>query len=290
MGIFDKFKIGFKKSASALTSGIKEIIIKKEIDDEKHGKDSKSRKAFTIRLPHQPITEVEWARSLCKRWNWEHHVIEIDERHLVSSYLRMSKHIDEPNGDRSLLPTHLLAQVISPHTRVAIGGDGGDELFCGYNRYIQFAKILEANKNKRWGQLYWDNALRVGEPNAIAYANKFLGREEESREIRQSEILESQWSHDPLNFLRLLDIDTYLPIVLDKVDKTSMYYGLEIRSPLLDTKLSMAALTISTSRHIMNGETKTILKDILRKIFKKTANKDNKNAIKNINRPNCPNR
>ena len=225
----------------------------------------KKRKAFTIQLPHQPKKEIEWAQKLCSQWGWEHQIVEIDERHLINSYLLLAKHLDEPNGDRSLLPTHLLAQIISPYTRVAIGGDGGDELFCGYSRYHQFGSLLKKHKNANWGNIYWSHALKVGDLKAIEQVNQIMSCSTDTTQTNLPKILQSQWSHEPINFLRILDINYYLPIVLDKVDKTSMFYGLEVRSPLLDTKVAMAALSITPSRHTTEGKPKAVLKEILRK-------------------------
>ena len=237
----------------------------KELDDEKYGKDRKKRRAFTIKLPHQPNTEIEWSRKLCKQWGWEQHIVELNERHLVNSYLLLAKHLDEPNGDRSLLPTHVLAQIISPYTRVAIGGDGGDELFCGYSRYLQFGNLLQKHKNAHWGNIYWGNALKVGDLKAIEQVNQEMSCSIDRTHTTLATILQSQWSHEPLNFLRILDINYYLPLVLDKVDKTSMFFGLEVRAPLLDTKVAMAALSIGPSRHTKQGEPKAVLKEMLRK-------------------------
>ena len=255
-------------AAVIISGGIDSTLVSsviKELDDEKYGKDKKKRKAFTIQLPHQPKIEVEWAKKLCRHWGWEHHVVEVDERHLVNSYLLLTQHLDEPNGDRSLLPTHLLAQIISPYTRVAIGGDGGDELFCGYSRYLQFGSLLQKHQNGNWGNIYWSNALKVGDLKAVEQVNQIMSCSTDTKSTNIPKILQSQWSHEPLNFLRILDINYYLPLVLDKVDKTSMFYGLEVRSPLLDTKVAMAALSISPSLHTKQGETKAVLKEVLRK-------------------------
>ncbi|MDB4682072.1 asparagine synthase C-terminal domain-containing protein [Synechococcus sp. AH-551-A10] len=238
----------------------------KELDNQRYRNDKKIREAFTMKLEHQPEEELDFAKSLCKQWRWNHHVFHIDERHMVNSYLQMLKILDEPNGDRSLIPTHLLAQIISPHSRIAIGGDGGDggdELFCGSDRYRTFEKIFNDHKNIDWADLYWEKGLNVGDNITIKSINKKLGLKEGEMNKRLSTILQSQWKHSPGNFLRALDLNYYLPIVLDKVDKASMFYGLEVRSPLLDTKLAMAALAIEPNIHMKDGTTKSILKQIL---------------------------
>ena len=106
-------------------------------------------------------------------------------------------------GDRSLLPSWSLAQVIQPHHRVAIGGDGGDELFLGYARYLKIAPYLKsAGKRYNWASLYWKNCLAVGDLDAISIADRQVGQQPMKLLLEQMRILQSEYEHSQLSFYR----------------------------------------------------------------------------------------
>ena len=234
--------------------------------DQKMGWSPRERRGYTVQLEHQPKTEAEWAQSLCKKWGWEHELITLNDRHLINAYLRVSERLDEPLGDRSLLPSWSLAQAIQPHERVAIGGDGGDELFLGYSRYLSIAPQLEkAGHDQNWANLYWQYALAVGDKSAIDHADQALGINPMQLLYEQMRVLQAEYEHSPLEFLQLLDLLNYLPgSVLAKADRSSMDWGLETRSPLLNTRLALAALSLKP-KHLVEGKNlKAVLKHLLK--------------------------
>ena len=236
-----------------------------EIDQEK-GWSPSERRGYTVQLEHQPSTEAKWAQLLCKKWGWGHELITLTDRHLINAYTRVSERLDEPLGDRSLLPSWCLAQAIQPHERVAIGGDGGDELFLGYGRYLSAASQLEKAGNRHnWASIYWKNSLPVGDIDAIKKADKGLNISPMKLLFEQLRVLQEEYEHSPLEFLQLLDLISYLPgSVLAKADRTSMDWGLEIRSPLLNTKLALAALSLKPDKLIGGTEMKIVLRKLLK--------------------------
>ena len=226
----------------------------------------KDRRSYTVQLEHQPQNEAKWAKSLCKQWGWEHELITLTDRHLINAYTRVRERLDEPLGDRSLLPSWSLAQAIQPHDRVAIGGDGGDELFIGYERYLNMApQLVNAGRDQNWASIYWQYALAVGDHKAIKHADKALELEPMRLLLEQMHILQAEYEHSPIEFLQLLDLVNYLPgSVLAKTDRSSMDWGLESRSPLLNTKIALAALTLKPEHLVQGTDMKAILKQILK--------------------------
>ena len=239
--------------------------------DQKMGWNSSNRRGYTIQLEHQPPNEANWAKSLCRKWGWNHELISLTDRQLINSYLRVVERLDEPLGDRSLLPSWSLAQSIQPHQRVAIGGDGGDELFLGYERYLSMSNyLIKEGRNKHWAEMYWSYSLSVCDPNAARQADQKINIQPMNTLMHQTRILQEQYSESPINFLQILDLFTYLPgSVLAKADRTSMDWGVETRSPLLNTQVALAALSLENKNLVKDGAMKFVLREILRE---KTGN------------------
>jgi len=249
--------------------------------DKKMGVTSSNRRSYTIQLEHQSSDESEWAKFLTGKWGWNHELITLTDRQLINSYLRISERLDEPLGDRSLLPSWSLAQAIQPHNRVAIGGDGGDELFIGYERYLAIAKYLSHHGDKiNWAEFYWKHGLPVGDWNGIQAANKRFGINPMSSFLEQMRILQAEYSDSPLEFLQILDLINYLPgSVLTKADRSSMDWGLETRSPLLNSRIAVAALSLKPKHLIKNGNMKIVLRNLLENKVGKIPNQGPKQGF-----------
>ena len=233
--------------------------------DQAMGWNSSNRRSYTIQLQHQPPDEANWAKSLCTKWGWNHELISLSDRQLINSYLRIVERLDEPLGDRSLLPSWCLAQSIQPHHRVAIGGDGGDELFLGYEHYLPNSEYFSQHgKGEKWAELYWNNSLGVCDPSAAKKADQQLNIQPMNTLMHQTLILQEEYSESPINFLQILDLLTYLPgSILAKADRASMDWGIEIRSPLLNTQVALAALALKNKNLVNNGKMKFILRELL---------------------------
>lgn len=233
--------------------------------DEEMGWPASDRVGYTVQLEHQPPQETQWAARLCQRWYWRHELLTLSDRQLINAYLHLSQRLDEPLGDRSLLPSWILAQAISPHQRVAIGGDGGDELFLGYGRYGAMAALFQkAGMTHNWAELYWQRGLAVGHHGALTAANQATGLKPLQTLIGQLRVLQEQWQEQPLIFLQWLDLLSYLPgAVLAKADRSSMDWGLEVRSPLLNTHLALAGMALQPKHQLQGGQPKAILKQLL---------------------------
>jgi len=254
---------------------------------------------FSIGFREQRFNELPFARMVADAYGTQH-VEQIVTPDAVSLLNDLSYYYDEPFGDSSSIPTYLVSKLASRHVRVVLSGDGGDEAFGGYARYLH--DVREAAIRRRvprwmrqavlapaasaWPRSDWlPRALRAKsfltnlslEP-AQAYANTLsLSRSDARRALmarhRRAAIhvdegdhairsaYESADSDDALISMCAADLAVTLPDdYLVKVDRASMANGLEVRPPLLDHELLELTMTIPSRWKIRGGEGKWIMK------------------------------
>jgi asparagine synthase (glutamine-hydrolysing) len=202
------------------------------------------------------------------------------------------RHYDEPFGDPSALPTYYVCQAAASTLKVCLSGDGGDELFAGYNRYDQSLSMARLDGVPRVvrrlgagvGRLLLAEHMRgngwvrrLAAAPAERYERLFdgfdvAGRREllaagRSAETGRDGAFFEPWlggtgaGTDLLSSLQMADIATYLPeCILTKVDRVSMAHSLEVRVPLLDHRVVEMAATLPRSAKIRDGRRKWILK------------------------------
>ena len=130
--------------------------------------------------------------------------------------------------------------------------------------------LIKEGRNKHWAEMYWSSSLSVCDPNAARQADQKINIQPMNTLMHQTRILQEQYSESPINFLQILDLFTYLPgSVLAKADRTSMDWGVETRSPLLNTQVALAALSLENKNLVKDGVMKFVLREILRE---KTGN------------------
>ncbi len=248
-------------------------------------------KTFSVGFSENGYNELPYARRVAEWFETEHHEIV-----LMPSDLGVLDEImaafDEPFADASAIPTYVVSRLARQHVKVVLSGDGGDELFAGYDRYL-------VDQKRRYlgllGELGLGGSLRAisnflpeGTPGKNYLYNLSLPRLERyldsislfpSRAVRElldpAAIREpdplyemacrSGEGLDPLSRLQHLDLQTYLPgDILTKVDRMSMANSLETRVPLLDHPLVEFACGLPVRFRLLSGETKFLLKRILR--------------------------
>ena len=211
-------------------------------------------KTFSIGFEDKEYDEAPYAEEIAKYLgtnHTNHYVTEAEMLELVES---IPRYYDEPFADSSQIPSMLVAQIAKNEVTVALTGDGGDELFCGYNMYDKLAvaqKIEPIAKVLRFFT-HWNKAMVKKLPFAVRAIlensdNRFktqFGRRAYEEGIAnmldcdismipydESEITVTDWQIRRM----LLDSITYLPDNnLCRVDRATMKYSLEARNPLLD--------------------------------------------------------
>lgn len=249
-------------------------------------------KTFTIGFEDRDgFDERPFASMVARRFGTEHHerVVHPDAVELVD---RLVWHHDQPFGDSSAVPTYLLNQVTREHVTVALSGDGGDELFAGYERFfagIAVDRVLGVpTPLRRAGKAAlhrlpssWIHG-RVGRAQRFAslvdegMPSAYLGWVSYVPEAWRARLLphSDPWARDdykrrwdslegadPLDRLLALNLDTYLlDDLLVKMDRTSMAHGLEVRSPFLDVELLEFAVRLAPSLKLRGLSLKRVLK------------------------------
>ncbi len=220
-------------------------------------------RTFTIGFPDERYDERRYARIVAERFGTRHEelVVEPDPQELLP---RLAATFDEPLGDEAVLPTYLVSELARRHVTVALCGDGGDEAFAGYERYVAHrlaslpappgaAALLRRLSNEPRSAL--TRAARLLEAAAAPRAERYARLVEVFPEGLRHELLgrarpasELLGPARDLTSLQLLDAETYLPgDLLLKSDLASMAHSLELRSPLLDRRVLELGVSLPDS-------------------------------------------
>lgn len=222
-------------------------------------------KTFTIGFEGDDGSEHTVARSIAHHLGTQHseHVFGASDFDAVGRSIGTL--LDEPNGDRSCVPTYLLCKFAHEQVTVALSGDGGDELFGGYDRYDAMSKRFGGNTqdNPRTAvNGYYGGALSVFGIDPIQQALP------ESREVLESELdtplpLFQHPGRDVIHGLRQLDFAYYLPgAVLAKADRMSMRSGMETRTPFFHQAVLDEAKTLPTQYCLNSKMAALVLREI----------------------------
>jgi asparagine synthase (glutamine-hydrolysing) len=248
-------------------------------------------KTFSIGFPDTGFDELRYARIAARHFGADHHefVVTPDVCRLVEEIVW---HHDEPFADVSSVPTYVVSKMAREHVTVALSGDGGDEVFGGYERYVVDRRrrryesvpaflrraLLRASRALPQGA-YGKRFLRnIALEPAARYVDSVSYFDRDSQlNLFSEDARRAMAGYDParrfertfatpvstsrLERLLYLDSKTYLPgDILVKVDRMSMANSLETRAPLLDHRLIEFAQTIPASFKLRGSETKYILK------------------------------
>jgi asparagine synthase (glutamine-hydrolysing) len=250
-------------------------------------------KTFSIGFNEDTFNELKFARLAAKQFRTEHHEF-IVTPDLVEMVDELVWHFDEPFADSSALPTFMVSKMAREYVTVVLSGDGGDELFAGYTRYVRARRSYLERLPKLFrrkvlqplskvlphgvrGKYFLYNAslnavdryvdsisyfgnLKKSELYASRLKESLNGDFEKAARIFRS-IADKAISEDPTDKLLYLDSKTYLPSdILTKVDRMTMAVSLEARCPLLDHELIEFVQKIPSSLKLKAQETKYIFK------------------------------
>ena len=261
-------------------------------------------KTFSIKVDDPAYDESKWSREAAEILKTDHHEFTVKPEQILDVMDDVLANMDEPMSDSSILPTHIVSKLTRKHVTVALGGDGGDEIFGGYPKY--FAQRWAARLEKipaAFRKFFLEFPLGLlpspdgsvllgqGKINAFfkmlhynfALRNQFWVspfEPEQIEELTGSPLLEETTApilaraeeysgiDDIVNKTMFLD---YKIVMQDdfnvKVDRASMLTSLEVREPFMDTELVELAAQVPARLKVKGMETKYILKKVTEKYF-----------------------
>lgn len=250
-------------------------------------------RTFSIGFQDAKFDESQYARDVAKFLKTSHTEYTLREQEALELLNQYTGHFDEPFADTSAIPTMLVSRLARKEVKVVLTGDGGDELFHGYGSYTwaqrlhnplihplkgSIRRLLLASPNNRWRRAakMFEEVEPGGIRSHIFSQEQYLFSQHELLKellVGNDRFVPFCYEEDFLidtelteaDKQALFDLQYYLKDdLLVKVDRSSMYYGLESRCPLLDHHVVEFALSLHHSYKNRNGVSKWILKEILR--------------------------
>ncbi|GAK51950.1 asparagine synthase (Glutamine-hydrolyzing) [Candidatus Moduliflexus flocculans] len=269
---------------------------------------SQQVKTFTIGFDEASFDESRYANQVADVLGTDHHVDVLDIRKAHTLLPDIMNYLDEPIGDASIIPTYLLSRFTAQHVKVALGGDGGDELFAGYPtfqalRMIHYynifppeirnifhraaAKLPVSHKNISFDFKIKQLLRGTGVSHEIMFF-RWMGsfNEREKKALFHPDLQNAIAHENPYSdlldyvresnlyetFERVLYLMTKLYLqddILVKVDRATMANSLEARAPLLDTRFVEFAAKLPTQYKLHRLTTKYLLKKAALKVLPK---------------------
>jgi asparagine synthase (glutamine-hydrolysing) len=252
-------------------------------------------KTFTIGFEEQTYDERVYGRMVAERYGTDHHemVVRPDGMEVIDQIVF---HYGEPYADSSAIPTYYVSKIAREQVKVVLNGDGGDESFLGYPRYLRCRDFADSSRLPRplarrlhrllmdppggferagLGRRARELASRLYQPRSRLYEASITYFSDSSKGELYSGQMRAYLAHSTLDRLDLYmdeaetvtlggawaDLHTYLPDdLLVKVDVASMAHSLEARSPLLDHKLMEWAAGIPETQRFEGTEPKSLFK------------------------------
>jgi asparagine synthase (glutamine-hydrolysing) len=213
-------------------------------------------RTFNVKVCDDDFDEEVFAAQVSKHCKTHHSVINVSS--IDASLLTdTTNRCGQPFADSSLLPTYLVSKNIREYVKVALGGDGADEMFAGYNKYAQADLYVYAPDSVERAFLRVPKEIK-----SLIFADSFQNGREDTYQFLISDIYSSPKSS--FDCLRQLDMRFFLESdILQKVDLMSMAHGLEVRTPFIENRLIDIACAMPASLLRFNGQGKYPLKKLL---------------------------
>jgi len=257
-------------------------------------------KTFSIGFARDDFNEAQYARVVARKFGTDHHEM-ILEPDVVRTLEDMTSSLEEPFGDSSMLPTYYVSQMARRHVTVALSGDGGDEIFAGYDRYrIQsdhrifenipnWARSFYRNhvfpllpRNARGRQFSYNISLpwRERYVDSLSFVPSFerdtrllshdfrevLRRSDDPRNVLLRHFAKAP-TKDAISELLYVDTKTYMVgDILTKVDRMSMLNSLEVRVPILDHEVVEWATSLPSEWKLRGRTQKYILRKLAERV------------------------
>ena len=248
---------------------------------------------FTVSFDDKAYDESRLAESVAKKNGTNHTVLKISEEEIIAGIPYLLNNIDEPFADSSMVAVNAISKKAREYVKVVLTGDGGDELFAGYNKYLlpyygnRYRKIprffrrgviekslnlLPSKSYRVMGIRKVINACGLDEVEQIRYMMSLGFKPDELIQLipgidpETMGFIAKQYAYlpnaDAQTRTQYVDVKTVLEgDMLPKVDRASMLASLETRVPMLDTKVIELAFKMPTEYKIKGKKRKIILKD-----------------------------
>jgi asparagine synthase (glutamine-hydrolysing) len=288
--------------SGGIDSSIVSIIASKNYKEQLH--------SFHLKVPHKDFDESSKSKQVSKLVSSNHHEVELTDSLLLSTIEKVGKLIDEPLGDESFIPTYIISNEASKHVKVVLTGDGADEIFGGYNKYlvtyfgdilkkipkfiINFLRLLTKILSKE-SDLYQKTIKILDNYIMDEFDRVFNLMTLGFKETQLDKIL----TFKPFHTLKPLLKDTYYSqdcdsinktlrldqkIVLEgcmfpKVDRASMLNSIETRSPMVDYDLTKYINSLTSNYKIKSKNRKIILKEAFKDVLPKEILKQSKKGF-----------
>jgi len=261
---------------------------------------SKPVKTFSIGFSHDDFNEAHYARIVAKHFGTEHHEL-ILEPNVLETVETLTSSLEEPFGDSSMLPTYYVSCMAREHVTVALSGDGGDEIFAGYDRYAihrrrqVFQRIppwiwrlyreqvyprlpqdmrgrkFSYNVSLPWRERYVDGISFVPsfERDMPLWSDEFREtlKGNSSPENVMYRYFDQAPAKDAVSQMLYVDTKTYMVAdILTKVDRMSMAPSLEVRVPILDHLFLEWVTGLPVEWKLRNGVQKYILRKLAERV------------------------
>ena len=254
---------------------------------------------FSVGFNYEKYNELPFAKIVADKYNTDHHELNVNPRDF-DTVDELINEFGEPFADSSMIPTAFVSKFAKSKVSVALGGDGGDEFFCGYTTYNEallmqnrFNNLHPLKKVAKLGSILTNiskvnnvsellNQTYISKSKALFRNMGFNSTQLESlfsdKKISASfmenslEIIKESELHTDSMFDSIWYSTLHTRLVNDylvKVDKASMFHSLEVRSPLLDKDLFKHIIQYSPEQLLQNSTNKFVLKKIAEKYVPK---------------------
>ena len=260
-------------------------------------------RTYTIGFDQPKYNEAPYAREVARHLGTDHTEMYVSSEDALNLIPDLALIYDEPFADSSQIPTTLLSRLTRQHVTVSLSGDGGDELFAGYPRYLmalglqrRFSRLpnglrsAAATLMRSASPKTWDSIIRLLPASRRKEINGHrvhrLAQLMNAQSVEEMYVcLMSQWHPDdgvvlgaegcpvdinwpgvsnPLEAMRRWDVNRYLSDdILVKVDRASMSASLESRAPLLDHRIVETAFALPDRVLVRDGVGKWVLRTML---------------------------
>ena len=261
---------------------------------------SKPVKTFAIGFRAQDFNEAPYARIVAEKFGTDHHEL-IVEPDVLETVQTLTASLEEPFGDSSMLPTYYVSCLARKYVTVALSGDGGDEIFAGYDRYAVHQRRRIFERIPSWARRFYRERVYPRLPvdmrgKKFSYNISLPWRERYVDGIsfvpafeREMPLLSDEFravlrgggdpddvmyqyfdrapAKDPVSQMLYVDTKTYMAAdILTKVDRMSMATSLEVRVPILDHEFVEWATELPVDWKIRGGKQKYILRKLAERV------------------------